>query len=397
MAKILFINGPASGHVNPTLGLVEDLAAAGEEIVYLCSEQFRGQVERPGVDFIAYDNFLDSGDPFQTKHFISVVIKILSAYDTILPAVREAASGHTFDYLIHDSMYGCGRVVADMLGIPHIATCTSLIGVERTAETGRDAAEMKKNSQLLRTFTVLAAQIRKKYGIRRNLALQDIFFNEGLMNLVFTSALFQPDSNKLGSHFHFVGPGLSGRRPQGVLPPAGDDNGRRLIYISMGTVFNRVHEIYDLMFEALASFDGDVWMAIGNRISVAELGRVPSNFTVAPSMPQLDVLARADLFITHGGMNSVNEALYYNVPLIVIPLAADQPLNADRVQTLGAGIRLERDTLTSGAIRESVNRMLASEHYRVRSAVVGESLRTAGGRQQAMSCIRAFKKQHRLD
>ncbi|MFC4102457.1 macrolide family glycosyltransferase [Paenibacillus xanthanilyticus] len=396
MSKVLFINGPASGHVNPTLGLVEELVAEGEEIVYLCGEQFRGLVERPGVTFIAYDNFLEREDPFDTKHFLSLVIKILSAYDIILPCVRQAASIHSFDYLIHDSMYGCGQVVADMLGIPHIATCTSLIRAERLSENAGSATHMKDNLQLIRHFAALAARIRAEYGIRRKLEIDRVFFNEGLLNLVFTSDRFQPDRERLGSHYKFVGPSLTDRRGQAEMPPIVGQSGRKLIYISMGTMFNDVAELYRLMFEALASFDGDVFMAVGTRIDLSELRDVPGNFTVAARMPQLEILRHADLFITHGGMNSVNEALYHGVPLIVIPMAADQPINGDRVQALSAGLRLNRDTLTGPELREAVDRVLASGDYKMNSVAIGETLRAAGGHRRAMAHIRAFKEQHRL-
>ncbi|MFB9327860.1 macrolide family glycosyltransferase [Paenibacillus aurantiacus] len=396
MANILFINGPASGHVNPTLGLVQELVAEGDAIVYLSSEEFRGQVEQPGVTFLAYENFLDREDPFETKHFLALVIKILSAYEIILPAVQEAAASHAFDYLIHDSMYGCGHVVADMLGVPHIATCTSLIRAERLSEQTGNASEMKENMLLIRKFAALAARIRSAFGIKRKLEIEQVFFNEGMLNLVFTSAYFQPDREKLGSHYKFIGPSLTERRDQAALPPFVGQSDRKLIYISMGTMFNNVLELYQLMFEALASFDGDVILAAGNRIDLSELRDIPGNFTVAARMPQLAILRHADLFITHGGMNSVNEALYHHVPLIVIPMAADQPINGDRVQALGAGILLHRDTLTSAALREAVERLFANPDYKRCSSRIGDSLRAAGGHRKAMEHIRAFKEQHNL-
>lgn len=82
-------------------------------------------------------------------------------------------------------------------------------------------------------------------------------------------------------------------------------------------------------------------MSVGKTININKFGTVPDNFMVYPFVPQLEVLQHANLFITHGGMNSINEAMYYGVPMVVIPLDADQYINANRTVELGLASRID--------------------------------------------------------
>lgn len=382
MSTILFINGPASGHVYPTLGIVEELVAEGERVIYVSSEEFRKPLERLGVTYIAYENFLDREDPFNTKSYLSLVIKILSSYEIILPCILDLTRRYSFDYVIHDSMYGCGEIVAEWLGVPSVSTCTSFIHAERLMiENNRNKEKFRENMGLVKQFASLSQQIRAKYNIRRKLDMNRIFFNEGDINLVFTSRGFQPRGETIGDAYKFIGPSLSDRF-QPAEPSIDWIPGRKVVYISMGTVFNNVMDFYQTCFEALASFNGQVILSVGHRIDIRSLQGIPGNFTVLSFVPQLQILQRAHLFITHGGMNSVNEALYHEVPLIVIPMAADQPIVGDRVAELGAGIKLDRDSLTPELLLQSVDEVLHDERYRNNCSIIGESLRNCGGQKK---------------
>lgn len=92
-------------------------------------------------------------------------------------------------------------------------------------------------------------------------------------------------------------------------------------------------------------------MSIGNSVSKDRLGKIPDNFSIYSFVPQLEVLENTDIFITHGGMNSITESLYYGVPMIVIPFMTDQPLNAKRIEELHLGKKLEYKNITSEIIR----------------------------------------------
>jgi len=398
MSTILMINGPVSGHVYPTLGLVEELIEEGDTVVYVSSEEYRTKLERTGAVFYAYDNFLLEGDPFQFDSYLPRVLKILSSYEIILPTVLELAAQYSFDYLIHDSMYGCGRVVAELLGLPHIAICTSFIDIETIPvqpEGEKRSPATREDLLLMREFVSLSERIRHRFGIRSRLGIHEVFFNEGMLNLVLTSESFQPPYDRADICCKFVGNLLSNRHESPVFP-IGRIRDRRTVYISMGTIYNDVEPLYRLCFKAFASFDGMVVLSTGNRVNAFSWQDIPANFIVLPYVSQLELLPHVDLFITHGGMNSVQEALRHGIPLVVIPLAADQPAVARRVQELGAGMKLERSALTPEQLRLVAEEVLENGLFRMNSAKLGESLRSAGGRKQALAEIRSFKRKHNL-
>ncbi|MEF2966131.1 macrolide family glycosyltransferase [Paenibacillus sp. M1] len=392
MARVLFINGPASGHVNPTLGLVEELITHGEEIVYVSSEEYRSKLERLGAAFVAYGNFLAGAPASSLGGLMPLSNLILSSYDIILPCIREISETRTFDYLIHDSMYGCGNIVAGMLRLPHVATCTSFVYSERMSGGSSGDEDMREsNRRYVKEFMALARQMEAKYKIRSKLQIQNVFFNPGDLNLLFTSRELQPEADTLDESYRFVGPSIHDRG-EPLDFPLEKKPGQRTVYISLGTVFNEFPQFYALCFEALRDFDGLVIVSVGKNTDIAGFGVLPEHFIIRPHVPQLAVLQEADLFITHGGMNSVHEALYFDVPLIVVPMAADQPAVAGRIEALGAGRMLDAAALTPELLRACVDEILTSEHYRLGSARIGRSLREAGGQQAAVREIMRFKR-----
>ena len=118
-------------------------------------------------------------------------------------------------------------------------------------------------------------------------------------------------------------------------------------------------------------------------------GEIPDNVLVRPRVPQLDVLERADVFVTHGGMNSTMEALYYGVPLVVVPQMADQYMIADRVETLGVGQSIDKDTF--GGDQLQVVLTVDTDGYRSNAANLRQEMDTAGGIKRAVSIIEEAK------
>ena len=129
---------------------------------------------------------------------------------------------------------------------------------------------------------------------------------------------------------------------------------------------------------------------------ISDLGEIPKNFIVKNYVPQTEVLKHTRLFITHGGMNSTIEGLYYGVPLIVIPQSADQPIIAGQVANIGAGITLQMQKLTANQLSEAVDQVLNDPSFDKAVANIRDSFQKAGGCLQAVDEIFEFKSEYEL-
>lgn len=139
--------------------------------------------------------------------------------------------------------------------------------------------------------------------------------------------------------------------------------------------------------EAFAGQGWHVVMSVGAEVAAAGLGVVGDGFEVHASVPQLDVLAAASVFVTHGGMGSLMEAFSLGVPVVVVPQMAEQRVNAGQVQELGVGRWLPREQATAEALRDTVRAVM--EDRQIAAAVAGlrQEISEAGGATAAADVI----------
>lgn len=129
----------------------------------------------------------------------------------------------------------------------------------------------------------------------------------------------------------------------------------------MGTVINDSVDFYKKCIKALADTEYQVIISVGNVINIEELGTIPDNITISRFVDQIAVLNQADVFLTHCGMNSVNESLYYKVPLVMFPQTSEQEGVAIRVEQLGAGVRLKH--INAKSIKKTIENVLNTKSY----------------------------------
>ena len=144
--------------------------------------------------------------------------------------------------------------------------------------------------------------------------------------------------------------------------PAGDS--RPLVYVTFGTVAGSspgVRSIYRTALEAIASLPVRALLTTGRGMEGGTLGTIPANVHVEEWVPQRDVLPRAAALVCHGGSGTVRGALAAGVPMVVVPLFADQPHNARRVAAVGAGIASTDPDAAS--LRAAVERVLAAADF----------------------------------
>lgn len=130
-----------------------------------------------------------------------------------------------------------------------------------------------------------------------------------------------------------------------------DGSGAPLVYVTFGTVLGHMSiaaGVYATVIEAVAEIDARVLLTVGRRFDLSSLGRIPSNVHVEPWVDQDDVLAVAELVVCHGGSGTTFGALAAGVPLVLVPVFADQFANAQRVAESGAGVVVDSGRSSDG-------------------------------------------------
>ena len=387
MSNALFISMFGTGHVNPTIGLVKELMNRGEQVTYISGEEFREKIEKTGAKFKGIKNLSNSKD---NKPPLETIGRLEEMIEEILEIVFNAKE--KFDYIIYDAAFIIGNEVGRVLKIPTICSITTFATNENTNILSDLFKKFGPKIQPLLTSSVyinFVKNLQEKYDIK----FPSIFTavgGTGTINIVYTSKYLQICGESFDESYKFIGPSIADRKEDMFLSLETNDK-KKVIYISLGTIFNNSIEFYENCFKAFDNMDVKIIMSIGKNIDVNTFKSIPSNFVVRNYVSQLEILKQADVFITHGGMNSTNEGLYYDVPLILVPQFADQPFVAKRVAELGAGIIIEKDKVTPEILKQSVVKILSDNNFRINSEKIGKSLREEGGYKKAIDEILNLK------
>jgi len=398
MATVCMIGHPASGHVNPTLPVVAELVRHGERVVYYATQPFRSKIESTGAEYRSLGDQSLFERNLAQGGILGGMAGLIETTEEILPALLTHVQQDAPDYLLVEAHALWGNLLAQILALPTITLCSMFAMNERLLPV-RDlaghlyaAADSARAGLLqLNRYFAVARRIDRKYGTCSP-GMIGYLANPQALNIVFTAREFQIGSAAFDERYKFVGP-TSGIRVEGAESASAFDSTSLhgpVILIAMGTMYNEELDLYKACFEAFADSPYLVVMGIGHRVDRAELGEIPANFLVHAYVPQLEILARSVLFVTHGGINSAHESMLAGVPMVVLPAAADHFVVAGQVEAVGAGIVLPRSRADAASLRSCAERILANETYRVNSARMGEALRQAGGAQRAADEISTF-------
>jgi hypothetical protein len=196
------------------------------------------------------------------------------------------------------------------------------------------------------------------------------------------------------AQFHYTGPfhDDEGREP---VPFQWDKlTDKPLIYASLGSLVNGLDDVYKHILEAVEPLeDVQVVLSIGHNIDPENLGPIPSNTIVVRSAPQIQLLKRAALCITHVGLNTTLESLAQGVPMVAIPIGYDQPGVATRIAHHGPGEFIEVDELTTDRLRGLIEKVLRGPSYRKRAECFQKVISKTQGLDVAADVIeQAFQK-----
>ncbi len=379
--KVAWFCIPAHGHTNPTLGVVKDLTDAGHEVYYFSFKMFKGKIENVGAHFIscdAYDFEMEDKDnadrvgkdmAFATELLVSSTL----ALDEMIAEKIEAIKP---DMIVSDSVAYWGKLTAMKYNIPYVSSTTTFAFNRHSAKyMKRGAREIIK---MLLAMPKINKQIKrlqvKGYAIK---GILDIVQNDNETNtIVYTSKAFQPCSDTFSDKYHFIGPSI---RP---IENSMKKTSKKTIYISMGTV-NKNKEFYLNCIDALKTTDYQVIISMGDNSDY--FNDLPDNIQVYKSVDQMAVLSISDVFITHCGMNSTSEGLYFEVPLILFPQTPEQSAVAARVTELGAGLKLK--SISKEEVLIAINEVLNNSIYKENAVNISKSFKLCGGAKEARSFL----------
>ena len=369
---ILMVNLPYAGHTNPSLGLVRCLVAAGHEVDYIQAEAFRERVEASGARFVPYDE-----PPQSLVPALNEVRNWGAAYRT----VRRI--GANYDCLIYELLFFPGKALAAELGIP----CYRLIStfalnrhlLRVLGKTGGPYLTALFRSE--RLCTALSRLFLPKFSLREKNLAEALVREAPPHNFIYTLRDFQPEEACFPeTNYHFVGPAVDDRAEE---PFSFEKSGNPLVYISFGTLMHADKCFWKELIAAFAGKRVEVVCSVGSEKLVRALGDLPSNVRAFAKVPQLTLLSRATLFVTHGGMNSVNEALYYGVPMIVLPFGLDQPLVGRELERRKLGRVIAPRELTAARLWRTAKELLRDPEARKARLAMKRKMQASGGNREA--------------
>jgi MGT family glycosyltransferase len=331
--RVVYFGYPVRGHTAPSLPIVAELARRGVDIDYYSLPTLKPLIEDVGARFVAYppgyEDLLTT--PVDTSEHLA---RNLAATEALLPPLL-ADLRLPPDLVLFDASALWGGLIARRLVRPCVTSITTFAFNRAMLQMlGAPVPTAWSQPTFERLNAAHDAGLRDYPAVMAPVA--DLKF-------VYTSRAFQPAGRFFDDSYLFLGPLIDQRPREGVRAQA--TGSRPLAYVSLGTLFNRDHALLFRISEVLAARSWQVIVSLGDAAETQQQPW-PEHVQAHAFVDQIGVLAKAQLFVTHGGMNSVSEALSHAVPMIVVPQAVDQHLVARQTANLGAAVVIERDAVS---------------------------------------------------
>ena len=422
MSKAIFLNQPSVGHLNTLLSIASQMKEEGHSVRFLVPS-IRGV--RTGIQ--VFDTGSAIPDRITQKglvcdlippHFALIwnafFLPYKSEYEETIHAFNMFYKGiehntryvlkfikeYCPDVLVTDFAFPAASLAAEIAKIPYVVIYHSGLpfrgdgippfasGLPIGSDYSNPANEyVARENQFIERLDRLVNNARRAFGLQP--AEPDILRRpySPWLNLVVSATIMEAPRNNLTNNTFFIGPCFGKRSDEEEFPFDQLRSDKFKIYVSLGTVFNNKPEIFRKIMHALDVPDYQVIVSAGGAYKRLQKSTITKNATIYRSVPQISLLNRIDLFISHGGNNSINEALASGKPIIVIPVGGEQADNASRIVYLGVGKRIDITTFNEKQLLGIVEEIRQTPTFQERALTIMNGLRLTQGVVTASRCI----------
>ncbi|WP_424096209.1 glycosyltransferase [Moorena producens] len=402
----------AASHLNLMTTLGYELKQRGHRVTVLGIEDAQPKVLAAGLEFQVIgksdfpkgstkDSFTRLGHLRGFKAFEYTMNRMMNVAKIFLRDAPEVIKAAGIEVLLVDQASPEGGTIAEYLDIPFVTVCAAVI-LNREISVPPFFSSWNYDPSwrgLLRNrvgyapLDIIVVQSLKtvvnEYRKQWNLSTYNKP-NQNYSKLAQLSqqpAEFEFPRRKLPSCFHFTGPYSNPASREAAPFPYEKLTGKPLIYASMGTLQNRLLWIFQRIAKACVGLDAQLVITLGGAASPESLPELPGNPIVVSYAPQLELLQKATLTITHAGMNTTLESLSNGVPMVAIPIANDQPGVAARIAWTGTGEVIPLGKVRVEKLKNAIKRVLTEDSYKNNAFRLQEAIRRAGGVSRAADII----------
>ena len=401
--KLGFICLDLQGHLNAMSSLALQLQARNHEVVLLYSSGAAGLpfVRAPEKDHI--NENLPEISKKQGEDALQFSVRaLLTQTEAILKSLPAIVKANGIDALIIDTVQFYAELGAMQLGMPYVHVANAvhfdysgytplcLYGWRHEttpAALARNREGVAKAANLLNSLNGGIKAHAESIGLKIDWNNLDSTVSP-LALITQVPQAFDFESSHWPSQFHHTGPFHNGKGREKVDFPWERLTGEPLVYASMGTILNGQVDVFRTIVAAVAKNKNlQLVLSIGDQIDPKRIGPVPNNAIVVKRAPQLELLKRATVCITHAGLNTALESLAQGVPQLAIPVTYDQPGVAARIAHKRTGVVTSLDKLTADHLAFLLNEVLTDPTYRENARKLQKAIAEANGLSVAADLI----------
>lgn len=405
-----------TGHLNPLISLSRQLVVRGHRVTFFHDAELEARIRPYGLGFspiAAISDSIGENTWANRRQKPSSAIPILlyrvrrtiNDMERFLRGAPQILAHAEVDALIVDELSFAGPTIAEILHLPYFVISTSVPHDFGWSAPSRIASRKSiftriQNALLeISVFRMKGPVRRRLDNFRRQVGLRPIRqIKQTFPELAHITQLPQcmdfPRSG-LPATFHYTGPFVDEAARISMKFSWDQLDGRPIIYASFGTTLKGDPVIFRLIAEACDGLGMQLVIALGGRRAPEMFHGMPGKPLIVKDAPQLEILKRAEIVVTHAGANTVLETLMQGKPMIAIPKEFDQPAIAARLEWLGVAIVLQSTKLSAQEIRSALATILSDPSYRSAARGIQAKICAAHGLERAAELIEQSMERYR--